>query len=132
MGMYTELVLGVQIDPTESVLGILKYMLGDADDYGQHEYHDLFTTVRWNYMLISDSAYFDGQTDSKLYEDHGEYYLNVRCNLKDYSNEIDLFLDWLQPYIVTYGFIGYKRYEEFDDPTLIYNDYGKIVYKQVR
>ena len=132
MGMYTELVLGVKIEPTESILSILRYMLGDTADYGPHEYHDLFTTVRWHYMLRCDSYYFDGQTDSKLYEDHGEYYINVRCNLQNYSDEIDLFLDWLQPYIVTNGFIGYKRYEEFDDPTLIYNDYGKIVYKQVR
>ena len=132
MGMYTELVLGVEIKPTESVLGILRYMLGDTNDYGQHDNHELFTTDRWSYMLVSDSYYFDGQTDSKLYEDHGKYYLNIRCNLKNYCGEIKKFLDWLCPYIVTAGFIGYTRYEEFDDPTLIYNDYGEIVYKQVR
>ena len=129
MGMYTELVLGVQICPDESILSILKYMIGDTDDYGEHYYHDLFTTERWPIMLRCGSAYFDGQPDSKLFEYYGDYYLNVRCNFKNYSNEIYLFLDWLQPYIVTDGFIGYMRYEECDDPTLIYNELGRIVYK---
>ena len=42
-------------------------------------------------------------------------------------------LDWLEPYIVTEGFIGYMRYEEWEDPTLIYNDFDndKIVFKGV-
>lgn len=129
MGMYTELVLGVEIEPNESILSVLKYMLGDADDYGEHYYHDLFTTKRWQIMLRCGSAYFDGQPDSKLFEDYGEYYLNVRCNLKNYCCEIEEFLDWLRPYIKTDGFIGYMRYEEHYDPTLIYNENGKIVYK---
>jgi hypothetical protein len=53
--------------------------------------------------------------------DH-EYKLNVRCCFKNYDNEIDLFLDFIRPYLVTTGFLGYKRYEEDDDPTLIYNN----------
>lgn len=129
MGMYTELVLGVEIEPNESILSVLKYMLGDTDECGPHDHHALFETARWKMMLNCGSAYFDGQPDSKLFEDYGKYYLNVRCNLKNYYCEIEEFLDWLQPYIMTDGFIGYTRYEEHDDPTLIYNKNGKIVYK---
>lgn len=132
MGMYTELVLGVEIKRDERVSDILKYMLGDYDgDAPRCEQirrdlppHEFFKTERWHWMLVSDSFYFDGQTDSKLYITDTGVYLNVRCNLKNYDNEISLFLDWLSPYIITLGFLGYERYEEFDHPTLIYN-YGK-------
>ena len=130
MGMYTELVLGVEIEPNSNVLNVLNYMLDNTDECGPHDDHELFKTDRWEFMLNCGSYYFDGQPDSKLFNyDNREYYLNVRCNLKNYKSEIEKFLDWLQPYINTYGFIGYKRYEEDDDPTLIYNEDGKIVYK---
>ena len=47
--------------------------------------------------------------------------------------EIEEFLDWLEPYIGTDGFIGYIRYEEWENPTLIYNDFDndKILFKGV-
>ena len=41
------------------------------------------------------------------------------------------FLHWLAPYIDTKGFIGYTRYEEYDDPTLIYIDDRDVIYKGV-
>ena len=43
------------------------------------------------------------------------------------------YFDCLEPYIGTEGFIGYMRYEEWEDPTLIYNDFdnNKIVFKGV-
>ena len=131
MGMYTELVLGLELEPDEKVLNVLKYMLGDIEekplDYGYS--HSLFETARWDLMLRCDSYYFDGQTDSKLiFDRHGYVYLNVRCNFKNYSNEIELFLDWLKPYIKTDGFLGYTRYEEDYDPTLIYKEGRQIKY----
>lgn len=130
MGMYTELVLGVKIVPDKKVLQKLEYML-DNDKPDVEIKHSLFSdATRWNYMLMCDSYYFDGQTDSKLVHDNicGGDYLNVRCNLKNYGDEIELFLDWLCPYIETEGFLGYMRYEEAEDPTLIYKKEGKIMY----
>lgn len=136
MGMYTELVLGIEIKPEKRVLDILKYILGDYDDdeamreriLEDLPLHAFFNCDRWSWMLQSDSFYFDGQTDSKLFIINERAYLNVRCNLKNYSDEIELFLDWLKPYIKTIGFLGYERYEEFDHPTLIYKEDGKIQY----
>lgn len=32
-------------------------------------------------------------------------------------------------YIYTEGFLGYKRFEEYEDPTLIYKENEEIVYK---
>ena len=134
MGMYTELNIGVEISPTPTVVQKLNYMLGgDTEDV--HIEHPLFTDqTRWKYMLVSDSYYFDGKADSKLfvddlYPDDPMYFLNVRCNLKNYNEEIEKFMDWLRPYIKTEGFLGYKRYEEFKNPTLIYKENEKIIYK---
>lgn len=133
MGMYTELVLGVEIVPDDNVIGILRHMLDEIDHFDGDYSHPLFETPRWSYMLNCGSWYFDGQTDSKLFTrklcDYVAYFLNVRCNLKNYDDEIELFLDWLNPYIKTQGFLGYYRYEEFENPTLIYKDGENIVYK---
>lgn len=134
MGMYTELNIGVRIYPIPTVVQKLNYMLGE-DTEDVHIEHPLFTDqTRWKYMLLSDSYYFDGKSDSKLfidnlYPDEPMYFLNVRCNLKNYKEEIEKFMDWLCPYIETEGFLGYKRYEEDDDPTLIYKENGEIIYK---
>ena len=136
MGMYTELNIGVQIVNDEKAIKKLNYMLNESDKDIQIE-HPLFDNKRrWRYMLQCDSYYFDSQTDSKLYrddlyKDDPMYFLNVRCNLKNYNDEIELFLDWLCPYIMTEGFLGYMRYEEAESPTLIYKENGKIVYEPV-
>lgn len=133
MGMYTELVLGIEIEDNDKIIQTLRYMLGETE-YQPVDDHELFKTDRWDYMLKCDSYYFDGQTDSKLYmddlyEDNPKYYLNVRCNLKNYGNEINKFLDWLNPYIKTFGFLGYLRYEEDENPTLIYKTKKGIEYR---
>lgn len=49
----------------------------------------------------------------------------------NYDSEIKHFLDWLAPYIETNGFIGYTKYEEFEDPTLIYIEDDRAVFKGV-
>lgn len=134
MGMYTELNIAVEVANEPKVIEILKYMLGDITEKPELFEHSLFKSDRWKFMLVSDSYYFDGKTDSKLFEDNlykdkPMYFLNVRCNLKNYNNEIDKFLDWLCPYIKSDGFIGYKRYEEEDEPTLIYIKENNVEYK---
>jgi hypothetical protein len=135
--MYTELVLGLELTEDKGVLDILKFMLdvnSKPENKPDGDYsHPFFSTQRWWWMLNSDSYYFDGKTDSKLIIDdctgHTYYHLNVRCNLKNYTNEIEEFLDWLCPYIRSYGFLGYMRYEEYNDPTLIYKRDDRIVFK---
>jgi hypothetical protein len=137
MGMYTELNIGVQLSSNKKVIHKLRYMLNEKSEDIEIQ-HPLFTkTERWKYMLLTGSYYFDGQADSKLYEDNlykddPMYFLNVRCNLKNYCSEIELFLDWLCPYIKTEGFIGYMRYEDDDNPVLIYKKGNEIAYKKVR
>jgi hypothetical protein len=93
--------------------------------------HPLFHTHRWDYMLQSDSYYFTGATRSHLEICNllktPSYFLTIRCNLKNYDDEIGKFLSWIAPYIHTnedFEFLGYMRYETESEPTLIY--YNKI------
>lgn len=135
MGMYTELSINAEIVNDKEVIQKLQFMLEDSNEDIKIN-HPLFNTERWDDMLICDSYYFDSQTDSKLYKDnlHKDdpmYFLHVLCNFKNYHNEIKLFLDWLCPYIITEGFLGHTRYEENYNPTLIYKENGKIVYRNI-
>ena len=132
MGMYTELVLGIELDHDRATIQKLNYMLNETN-YDISIDDPFFKTPRWTYMLYSDSYYFDGQTDSKLIYDSiaNTYYLNVRCNLKNYDNEIELFLNWIGPHIVTDGFLGYMRYEEDKNPTLIYNTGNGLYFMKI-
>lgn len=135
MGMYTELNIGVAFkeDTPENIIDILKYMLNYENDEPETTDHPLFKTPRWSFMLRCDSYYFDGHTDSSMiYNDiSNQWYLNVRSNLKNYDGEIELFLHFIQPYLETTDFLGYMRYEEYDDPTLIYNTGKSIVFGRI-
>ena len=131
MGMYTELVLAAKIKNDAEAIDILNYMLGNTEIEPKLPQHALFKTERWTFMLRTESAYFDGITHSELrrevyYDNETVYFLTVRTNLKNYGSEIEHFLDWLNPYIETRGFLGYTRYEECADPTLIYKNNESI------
>lgn len=129
MGMYTELVLGVDLDEDtpSNIIDILKWMLTGvelcAKPFVDIPKHPLFNTERWNIMLCCDSAYFPGVSDNSW--ETGvldEFKFSIRSNLKNYDNEIELFLHFIEPYIdrYFYGFIGYMLREDVNHPTLIY------------
>jgi hypothetical protein len=143
MGMYTQLVLTVDLkrDAPAQVIDTLKHML-DHKHVMTHplpdhklfqpficEYSKAETHTRWSYMLRCDSYYFEGRSIAEMeldceYKDGADSYyeLTVVTNLKNYNDEIALFLDWLYPYVQA-GYTrhcGYIRYEENDVPELLY------------
>jgi hypothetical protein len=134
MGMYTELVCAFELkkDTPQDVIDILRFMTGEqvGCNLSKINAHPLFQTDRWRFMLQCDSYYFEGQTHSEVKrdtvsgEDNPSYFVTIRCNLKNYNDEIDKFIDWVKTYIEYAGhdeyFIGYQRYEENKDPELIY------------
>lgn len=78
-----------------------------------------------DFMLCMDSYYFDADTISTLrFDDIGNsFYLCIRTNLKNYDSEIEHFIDWIMPYLDKYEtgqFLGFYRYEEDEQPTLIF------------
>lgn len=126
--MYTELVAGMRLK--KSTDGTLRYFLGDTD-YLPEKLRDRFKSFRFNGMFRSGSCYFDRIPDSKIRETDDCIYLNVGFNIKNYNNEIETFLEWVCPYIIYDGFLGYMRYEENENPTLIYKEDGEIKYVTV-
>jgi len=127
MGMYTELHFNTELkeDTPKEVIDILKYMVSDnpPDKPPKLPKHELFETPRWEIMLRCDSYYFDADTHSTLRFDDigGSHYLCIRTNLKNYDSEIEKFIDWIDPYSDSYigDFMGFYRYEETEDPTII-------------
>ena len=62
-------------------------------------------------------------------------HLVFRCDFKNYENNIQLFLDWIEPYIEDREketHIGHFRYEENTYPTLIFHDGKKFVFRRVQ
>lgn len=129
MGMYTQLHFGVQLkkDTPTVVVDVLKYMLGDVDEHPKPlPRHRLFSKPRWPLMLQCDSYYFDYKTTSHLAFDDiaGQWWFNVTSNFKNYDDEIAAFVDWVMPFVdASEGeFLGYSRYEETEQPSLIFAD----------
>lgn len=126
--MYTELVLGVDLKPDtpNDVIETIRVMVGDELVLPQPvPDHPLFKCERWKFMLVCGSYYFAGPTLTGFKKDEiaKRWQLSVRCNLKNYGGEIEHFLDWIRPYIDKPSageFMGYSRYEESDEPTLLY------------
>lgn len=128
MGMYTELHFNSELkkNTPENVLNTLKYMISGEESIKPTALpdHDLFETERWEVLFLMDSYYFDADTHCTLRHDtiSDTYYLCVRSNLKNYGSEIEKFIDWIMPYLDKFegDFLGFYRYEESEQPTLIY------------
>ncbi len=129
MGMYTELVCAFELteETPRHIIETLEFMCGQREDHpNELPDHKLFSEeTRWKWMLQSDSCYFDGKTHSEIVNDTviGVCYVTIRCNLKNYDDEIENFIDWVSPYIrkdYDHYFIGYERYEENKKPTLLF------------
>jgi len=124
--MYTELNCSFALkgETAQAVIDLLKYMTGELSDAPTIlPDHPLFGDTRWNYMLQSDSYYFNADTRSVArFDDIAScVYVTIICNVKNYNGEIEHFLDWITPHIDAYDgeFLGYKRYEEAELPTLL-------------
>lgn len=106
MGMYTELFICTNLRDDKECIDILKYMIEPVVSCGIPKLpnHDLFKNGnRWEWMLHSCSHYFVPRSSSLLEysESGGKWAFINRSDLKNYSSEIQLFVDWLMPYIDT-------------------------------
>lgn len=130
MGMYTALVLDARLkdDTPQGVIDVLQRMISGTEvssDPRSLPDHGLFGDTRWSWMLRGSSAYFPLEREPSLrapfYYSHGHsdtpVLLSVGFSIKNYDNEIELFIDWLTPYV--YEAIGWTMYEENEAPTPI-------------
>jgi hypothetical protein len=127
MGMYTELHFNAELkkDTPQWIIDVLRYMLEKTEVSPKLPDHPLFLEgVNWLWMLQSDSYCFDADTCSTLRFDRSSvsYFLCIRCNLKNYNEEISKFVSWIIPYLDKEpgDFIGFFRFEETEQPTLLF------------
>jgi hypothetical protein len=121
MGMYTEIYINVDLKPDvpDSVLNVLKAMCGD--DTKQLELSTY--PKRWGY-LFNCGSYYTPNTEcaSLTYDSVNKFWsLLGKGDIKNYESEIETFFAWIMPRVDAEEgeFIGYKRYEEEQLPTLI-------------
>ena len=121
MGMYTEIYVNVDLVKTcpDHAVNVLKAMCGEGDK------SDLDgTPVMWAY-LFNDGSYYTPNTQCKSLtwdENDGRYSLLGKGDIKNYGGEIEQFFEWLRPFVEGEegDFIGYMRYDDDREPTLIY------------
>lgn len=131
MGMYTELDLKVAIEDEPTVVNILKDLAttdGSLTIKNRLD-HPFFKTARCDIIGHGGSYYFDGQPYIQFkYDEIAKCWFLTTCfNLKNYDREIEKFLDWLCPFILTEGYIGTYWYEEAFAPTEIYKINKRIM-----
>lgn len=127
MGMYTQLsvAFNLQQDVPADVPRLLQWMAGEETEQPPLPDHPLFQYPRKvSGLLTRGSYYFDGPTTSIVgWDTINEFWaVLAHCNMKNYGSEIEHFLDWVAPYIdidYPWQYIGTKRYEEDELPTLV-------------
>lgn len=126
MGMYTELVLKCRIkrEIPAKEKAVLEYLFAWKEKPSALPDHPFFKTTHWDAIGRSNSFYHVPQAFSCF---DGEY-LFTRSDLKNYENEIDLFLDFINPYIThdTDHFLGWVWYESNEKPTYIFKKEDKM------
>lgn len=147
MGMYTELCISVELKETVSqhVVNTIKWLAGDREcEQAELPTHPAFKAGnRISAVLTSSSYYFAAcKSRTEFYYDDitNSWRLDARSNLKDYNDEIALFMEWLGPYIEPrdvdddgWQFVGHMRYEEDMYPTIIYvHEDGRVQYDSVK
>lgn len=115
MGSYHELVLNVDLKE-------------DTPDEKIKEINDFM-----NSYLFRHCYYFKGLLTKEFEVDKidGLYKLSMRGMLKDYDNRINEFLELIKEHLAVDDeedeFLGYYRYEETREPTLLYLVGGEII-----
>lgn len=122
MGMYTEIYVNVDLKPETppEIIETIRAMC----EHKKESPLLIGKPTRWCYLFNNGSYYTPYTSCSHLTYDMGtsRYSLIAKGDLKNYEEEIEKFFTWLIPHIdgESGDFIGYKRYEENKEPTLIY------------
>jgi len=119
MGMHTELVIkaDTKTDLPPIVDSVLQHLFNGANEPDALPDHAFFSCYRWSMVGRCSSYYHVPWADSK----YSEGYIFSRSDLKNYDDEIELFIDWIKPYLdqMQGDCIGWSWYEESETPTLI-------------
>lgn len=121
MGMYTEIFANADLKPEtpQHVLDVLRAIC-EQDDSSPCLKGYPYSWV----CLFSNGSYYTPLTQcSTLSYDEiaGRYSIIGKGDIKNYNREIESFFEFIKPWCEP-GFIGYHRYEEFREPTLVFTE----------
>ena len=133
MGDFTKLQfeLAVKKDTPEDIVSIIRYMIGEPVEHietiiSRIDHHCLFTIFRWETMLRSFSDPADNKPENTIHsyiiKNHQEYKLHVYSVFKNRDDELNLFFDWIHPYVneTWLAYVGTIVNDTSDHPALIY------------
>ncbi len=120
MGMYTEIYVSTNLK-TETPLEVIAVLKAICDkDINADCLKD--KPSRW-FMLFNNGSYYTSCTEahSLAFDDISKQYSLIgKGDIKNYDREIEQFFNFIKPWAEP-GFIGYHRYEEEEEPTLVYS-----------
>ena len=140
--MYTKLRLEVSLreDTPESAIELLHIMCKHNDDLHEldqllnenieHRVHPLFGTWRGLWQFRCDGGFGDWETPYFVREEDRTYTLRVSFSVKNYEKNIQLFLDWVSPFVRKYREgeqLGVYQYEEDREESVVVWAGGKLV-----
>ncbi len=119
MGMYTEIFVNVDLkkETPSEVINTIRAMCNKDHTSPYLE----GKPVRWSYMF-NDGSYSLPRTECGLLTKddlNGSYSLLAKGDIKNYGSEIGQFFELIKPWVED-DFMGYARYQEDREPTLIY------------
>lgn len=130
MGMYTEFSLRCKLyELPINAKRLLFRLIHGSEIYEDVPIpdHPFFQTERWRHVGYGGPEGFI-QGKSYLFGDN----LFISCGLKNYHQEIQLFMDWIGPYLRETGdsltYLGWYKFCADDVPTLIFFKEGKVFY----
>lgn len=137
--MYTELIFGAKLkkDTPNEIIESLKYMIGELEEKPKDF---LLPSGRYGQLFRSSSYYFAvNRSVKKIWLDDIDncWHISTRSNIKNYGSEIEIFLEWIKPFIESgsgdnemYAIVMYEGAEE---PIIYYlNNKNLIVNKKLK
>ena len=120
MGMYTEMFISTDLkkETPSGVIEVLYAMCRYSEDSEALKEKP----PRWRFLFSSSSYYTSNTACRSLTFDDAtkQYSLIAKGDIKNYGSEIEEFFEFIAPWCDS-DFIGYYRYEEDVEPTLVYS-----------
>jgi hypothetical protein len=118
MGMYTEIYVNVDLkeDTPKDIVHVLRLI---CDGYTPDGFPSRTCCLFYNCSYCTPRTHVSHLTYDELGK---QWSLLGKGDLLNYENEIDYFFTWLTPWVEGEpgDFIGYHRYEEAQEPTLVF------------